>query len=66
MAAIASIVVISIWLIIVLEDNKSIKGYNVNRIFESINKLVIIPLPIAVTLELHLIYVHSKAVRIRI
>jgi hypothetical protein len=52
MAAIAPIVVISIWLIIVLEDNKSIKGYNVNRICESINELVIIPLPIVVTLEL--------------
>jgi hypothetical protein len=52
MAAIAPIVVISIWLIIVLEDNKSIKGYNVNRICESINELVIIPLPIVLTLEL--------------
>jgi hypothetical protein len=54
-AAIAPIVDISIRLIIVLEDNKSIKGYNVNRICESINELVIIPLPIAVTLELQYI-----------
>jgi len=51
MAAIAPIVDISIWLIIVLEDNKSIKGYNVNIICESINEHFIISLPIVVTLD---------------